>query len=166
MEEGWVEYTMELRDDQEQRQLREISSEQRLAFVKGLEVGCVIGVYCGGEGEVGHTFFWLAQVQRKSRVDAANGDSAVPFRAEKAGPGWDISRGEWILNIRWLQRVRVKVFKQAGEQVLALTSVLPLRVVWHKTTTNQYTLSDSQHEELLYLCRCVQELRPSYKPRV
>jgi hypothetical protein len=90
----------------------------------------------------------------------------VPFRAEKAGPGWDISRGEWILNIRWLQRVRVKVFKQAGEQVLALTSVLPLRVVWHKTTTNQYTLSDSQQEELLYLCRCVQELRPSYKLRV
>ena len=159
-------YTMELRDDQEQRQLREISSEQRLAFVKGLKVVDVIGVYCGGEGGVGHTFFWLAQVQRKSRVDAADGGSAVPFRAEKAGPGWDISRGEWILNIRWLQRVRVKVFKQAGEQVLALTSVLPLRVVWHKTTTNQYTLSDSQHEELLYLCRCVQELRPSYKLRV
>ena len=66
------------------------------------------------------------------------------------------------MNIRWLQRVRVEVFKQAGEQVLALTSVLPLRVVWHKTTTNQYTLSDSQQEELLYLCRCVQELRPSY----
>ena len=101
MEEGWVEYTMELRDDQEQRQLREISSEQRLAFVKGLKVGDVIGVYCGGEGEVGHTFFWLAQVQRKSRVDAADGGSAVPFRAEKADPGWDISRGEWILNIRW-----------------------------------------------------------------
>ena len=36
---------------------------------------------------------------------------AVPFRAEKADPGWDI---------RWLQRVRVEVFKQAGEQVLAL----------------------------------------------
>jgi hypothetical protein len=53
---------------------------------------------------------------------------AVPFRAEKAGPDWDI---------RWLQRVRVEVFKQAGEQVLALTSVLPLRVVWHKTPTNQ-----------------------------
>jgi hypothetical protein len=43
MEEGWVEYTMKLRDDQEQRQLREISSEQRLAFVKGLKVGDVIG---------------------------------------------------------------------------------------------------------------------------
>jgi hypothetical protein len=71
---------------------------------------------------VGHTVFWLAQVQRKSRVDAADGDSAVPFRAEKADPGWDISRGKWILNIRWLQRVRVKVFKQAGEKVLALTS--------------------------------------------
>jgi hypothetical protein len=61
---------MKLRDDQEQRQLREISSEQRLAFVKGLTVGDVIGVYCGGEGEVGHTFFWLAHpspAQKQSR---------------------------------------------------------------------------------------------------
>ena len=145
---------------------KELSHLTREQQSQGVKVGDVIGVYCGGEREVGHTFFWLAQVQRKSRVDAADGDSAVPFRAEKADPGWDISRGEWILNIRWLQRVRVKVFKQAGEQVLALTSVLPLRVVWHKTTTNQYTLSDSQQEELLYLCRCVQELRPSYQLRV
>jgi hypothetical protein len=61
MEEGWVEYTMGLKDDQEQRQLREISSEQRLAFVKGLEAGDVIGgcVLCtaGGRGEWGIRFF-------------------------------------------------------------------------------------------------------------
>jgi hypothetical protein len=105
---------------------------------------------------VGHTFFFrLAQVQRKSRVDAAaDGDiSTVPLQSRQrrqalAGTSRARARG---VNIRWLQRVRVKA--------------LPLRVVWHKTTTNQCTLSDSQQEELLYLCRCVQELRPSYKPR-
>jgi hypothetical protein len=59
----------------------------------------------------------------------ADGDSAVPFRAEKqAGPGWDISRGgvnfgHQVVAAGHEQRVRVKVFKQVGEQVLALTSV-------------------------------------------
>jgi hypothetical protein len=52
-----VEYTMQLRDYQAQRQLRVISSEQRLAFVKGLKVGDVIGVCtAGGRGKWGIRF--------------------------------------------------------------------------------------------------------------
>ena len=46
---------------------------------------------------------------------------AVPFKADKTDEGWDITRGEWILNIRWLKRLRAKVFETAGEQAIALT---------------------------------------------
>eukprot|EP00935_MAST-01C_sp_MAST-1C-sp1_P000947 g947.t1 len=159
LEEGWVEYTMKLKADADMRQLREISQERRLGFVKGLAAGDVIGVYCGkkGGGEVDHTFFWLARVQQKTRTNAMEGDSPVPFRADKDDPGWDIAQGEWILNIRWLKRVRAKVWIEASEQTITLTSVLPLRVVWAKTTTNQYTLSDTQHEELLHMCSTLDE---------
>ena len=99
-------------------------------------------------------------------MNAMDGDSPVPFKADKTDEGWDITRGEWILNtrgIRWLKRLRAKVFETAGEQAIALTSVLPVKVVWAKTSTNQFTLSNSQHEELLHLCACVKELDPRYK---
>jgi hypothetical protein len=89
LETGWVEYSMKLKEDTEARKLREITSKQRLDFIKGLKVGDVIGVYCGGTGDVDHTFFWLAKVQAKSRADAAIGDSPVLFKAavrdERAG---------------------------------------------------------------------------------
>jgi hypothetical protein len=52
-----VEYSMKLKEDTEARELREITSKQRLDFIKGLKVGDVIGVYCGGTGDVDHTFF-------------------------------------------------------------------------------------------------------------
>ena len=68
LETGWVEYSMKLKQDTEARELRKITVEQRLAFVKGLKVGDVVGVYCGGAGDVDHTFFWLAKVQAKSRA--------------------------------------------------------------------------------------------------
>ena len=154
---------MRLKQDAECRELRQISDERRLSFARGLKVGDVIGVWAGGEGDVDHTFFWLAQVQRRSIVNAMDGDSPVPFKADKTDKGWDITRGEWILNIRWLKRLRAKVFETAGEQAIALTSVLPVKVVWAKTSTNQFTLSNSQHEELLHLCACVKELDPRYK---
>lgn len=60
-------------------------------------------------------------------------------------------------------RRRAKVFITAGEQVIALTSVLPLRVTWKNTTTNQYTLSNSQHEELLHMCEEVNALDPRWQ---
>ena len=78
-------------------------------------------------------------------------------------PGWDFKKGEWILNVRWLKRVRAKVWVEAGEQAIALTSVLPVRIAWQTTTTNQYTLSNTQHEELLHMCRCVKALDPRWK---
>ena len=96
-------------------------------------------------------------------MNAMDGDSPVPFTADKKDEGWDIVKGEWILNIRWLKRLRAKVFITAGEQAIALNTVLPVRVTWATTTTNQFTLSNSQHEELLHLCACVKELDPRYK---
>ena len=113
--------------------------------------------------DVDHTFFWLAQVQRRSRVNAMDGDSPVPFTAEKDDPGWDLTRGEWILNIRWLKRLRAKVWTEASEQTIALTSVLPLKVVWHSTTRNQMTLSEAQHQELLHMCKEVKALDPRWQ---
>ena len=165
LEEGWVEYSMKLKKDAQCRELRQISDERRLAFAKGLRVGDVVGVYCGkeGGGDVDHTFFWLAQVQRRSRVNAMDGDSPVPFTAEKDDPGWDLTRGEWILNIRWLKRLRAKVWTEASEQTIALTSVLPLKVVWHSTTRNQMTLSETQHQELLHMCKEVKALDPRWQ---
>jgi hypothetical protein len=62
----------------------------------------VIGVYCGGTGDVDHTFFWLAKVQAKSRADAAIGDSPVFFKAAVRDEGWDIGASEFVLNIQWL----------------------------------------------------------------
>ena len=90
---------MKLKEDTEARELRKITVEQRLAFVKGLKVGDVVGVYCGGAGDVDHTFFWLAKVQAKSRADAAIGDSPVLFKAAARDEGWDIEASEYILNI-------------------------------------------------------------------
>jgi hypothetical protein len=101
--EGWVVYRIALKEDTELRQLREVSSERRLAFVNALGVGDVVGVYCAGGGaggEVDHTFFWLAKLQEKSRADARIGDSPVLMRADATDPSWDIARGEYILNIQ------------------------------------------------------------------
>ena len=47
LDEGWVEYGMRLKEDTEARELREISQERRLSYVKGLAVGGVIGVSAG-----------------------------------------------------------------------------------------------------------------------
>ena len=38
MEEGWVEYSMRLKQDAECRELRQISDERRLSFAKELSV--------------------------------------------------------------------------------------------------------------------------------
>ena len=164
LETGWVEYSMKLKEDTEARKLREITSKQRLDFIKGLKVGDVIGVYCGGTGDVDHTFFWLAKVQAKSRADAAIGDSPVLFKAAVRDEGWDIEASEFILNIQWLKRMgRAKWWGLAGEQIITLTSVLPVRVQWKNTSTYQYQLSDPQHEELLHLCKCVRVLEPNFQ---
>jgi hypothetical protein len=63
---------------------------------------CACTAAGGGGGKAGHTFFWLAQVQRKSRVDAADGGSAVPcFRAEASlSRGGGVLWGVWGLDIR------------------------------------------------------------------
>jgi hypothetical protein len=92
-----------------------------------LKVGDVIGVYCGGTGDVDHTFFWLAKVQAKSRADAAIADSPALFKAAVRDEGWDIEASEFILNIQWLKRMgRAKWWGLAGEQIITLTSVLPV----------------------------------------
>ena len=78
--------------------------------------------------------------------------------------GWDIEASEFILNIQWLKRMgRAKWWGLAGEQIITLTSVLPVRVQWKNTSTYQYQLSDPQHEELLHLCKCVRVLEPNFQ---
>ena len=126
--------------------------------------GDVVGVYCGGGtgGDVDHTYFWLAKVQAKSRADARIGDSPVMMRADAPDPHWDIDMGEYILNTQWLKRDTARVWRLAGEQIITLTSVLPVRVVWDRTTTHKHTLSQAQHHELTWICECVRELDPRY----
>jgi len=103
-------------------------------------------------------------VQAKSRADAAIGDSPVLFKAAVRDEGWDIEASEYILNIQWLKRMgRAKWWGLAGEQIITLTSVLPVRVLWKNTSTYQYQLSDPQHEELLHLCKCVRVLEPNFQ---
>ena len=102
--------------------------------------------------------------QTKSRADATIGDSPVLFKAAVRDEGWDIEASEFILNIQWLKRMgRAKWWGLAGEQIITLTSVLPVRVQWKNTSTYQYQLSDPQHEELLHLCKCVRVLEPNFQ---
>jgi hypothetical protein len=44
--------------------------------------------------------------------------------------------GEYILNTQWLKRDTARVWGLAGERIITLTSVLPVRVIWDRTTTN------------------------------
>jgi hypothetical protein len=46
---------------------------------------------------------------------------------------------------------RAKWWGLAGKQVITLTSVLYVRMQWGNSSTYQYQLADSQHEELLHL---------------
>jgi len=88
----------------------------------------------------------------------------VLFKAAARDEGWDIEASEYILNIQWLKRMgRAKWWGLAGEQVITLTSVLPVRVQWKNSSTYQYQLGDPQHEELLHLCKCVQVLEPNFQ---
>ena len=66
VETGWVEYSMKLKEDTEARELREITSKQRLDFVKGLKVGDVIGVYCGGQGMSTTPFSGLRKCRQRA----------------------------------------------------------------------------------------------------
>ena len=81
------------------------------------------------------------------------------FKAAARDEGWDIEASEYILNIQG----RAKWWGLAGEQVITLTSVLPVRVQWKNSSTYQYQLGDPQHEELLHLCKCVQVLEPNFQ---
>jgi len=77
---------------------------------------------------------------------------------------WNSQWLKYILNIQWLKRMgRAKWWGLAGEQIITLTSVLPVRVLWKNTSTYQYQLSDPQHEELLHLCKCVRVLEPNFQ---
>ena len=77
---------------------------------------------------------------------------------------WNSQWLKYILNIQWLKRMgRAKWWGLAGEQIITLTSVLPVRVQWKNTSTYQYQLSDPQHEELLHLCKCVRVLEPNFQ---
>jgi hypothetical protein len=68
--------------------------------------GCLwgFGVYCGGSGEVASRFFWLAEALPQSKQS-----NRVVFKAAKSDPAWDFKKGDYVLNIRWLERVDEKI---------------------------------------------------------
>jgi hypothetical protein len=45
-------------------------------------------------------FFWLAEALPQSKQS-----NRVVFKAAKSDPAWDFKKGNYVLNIRWLERV-------------------------------------------------------------
>ena len=82
---------------------------------------------------------------------------------EKTDPGWGIRRGDKVLNVRWMGRVKPEsdplVFKAGGMQKTLLKTVLPLRVSWGRTTTTRYYSGANQHADFGVLCDKVREIR-------
>jgi len=89
-----------LKEDTTRREARGLSNEKRGVFGKELNPGDVFGVYCGGSGEVTSRFFWLAEALPQSKQS-----NRVVFKAAKSDPAWDFKKGDYVLNIRWLERV-------------------------------------------------------------
>jgi hypothetical protein len=134
MSTGWVEYSMKFRDDIDLRETRSVSKEARAAFEKELRAGSVVGVYCGGEGEVGHLHFWLAVCKSKGKTAS----SKVTYKALDEDPGWDIKKGVTVLNVRWLERTDEdndqRLWRHGTDQTLSLDSILPYRITWEATS--------------------------------
>ena len=52
-------------------------------------------------------------------------EGAVAYKwDEPADEGWGFKRGDMVLDVRWLTRVRNKVYQYAGAQTILLESVL------------------------------------------
>jgi hypothetical protein len=45
-------------------------------------------------------FFWLAEALPQSKQS-----NRVVFKAAKSDPAWDFKKGDYVRNIRWLERV-------------------------------------------------------------
>jgi hypothetical protein len=95
-EQGWAPYEMVLVEDSTRRETRSISTETRKIFGSSLEPGACFPVYCGGVGEVDHSFFWMAQARPMNRQS-----NQVVFKAAASNPNWDIKKGDEVLNITW-----------------------------------------------------------------
>jgi hypothetical protein len=98
--EGWAPYSMQLKEVTTRRETRGLSNEKHGVFGKELNPGDVFGVYCGGSGEVTSRFFWLVEALPQSKQS-----NRVVFKAAKSDPAWDFKKGDYVLNIRWLERV-------------------------------------------------------------
>ena len=94
---------MKFAADREIRHRRSHSKEQRAEFANMFKEGGIIGVYCGGTGEVDCTWFFLAELQR-SKIEGA-----VAYKwDEPADEGWGFKRGDMVLDVRWLTRIRIR----------------------------------------------------------
>ena len=143
---GWVEYSMRLKGDAEP-----MSREARVQFAASLRAGNVIGVYCGGRGEIDYSRFWLAEVKPKEQRNT----SKVTYKAVADDPGWDIKKGAEVLNIRWLERANDSrlCFVRGAEHTICIGSVLPRKVVWESKVgrggTAAFTLSAEDEDDMV-----------------
>jgi hypothetical protein len=161
---GWITYKMKFHADHEIRQLRCHSKQERDKFAKTFKPGKFIGVYCGGSGVADSSWFFLAEL-----LEGEGGSVAYKW-TKPACEGWAVKRGDQVLNVRWLSRVRSKVYQSAGEQTILLESVLDTDTcidLQQKETrtsrgrTSQYKLFHLKKEdetELVRLCSVQSEV--------
>ena len=157
---------MKFRDDSDLRETRSVSKEARAVFEKELRAGSVVGVYCGGEGEVGHLHFWLAVCKSKGKTAS----SKVTYKALDEDPGWDIKKGVTVLNVRWLERTDEdndqRLWRHGTDQTLSLDSILPYRITWEATSGGKNPLmrmSEEDEAACIALCQRVKVVKPAFE---
>ena len=165
---GWVEYEMTLKDDVTSRETRQVSAQQRDVFASGLRAGSVVAVYCGGQGAVDHSYFWLAEVAARKKKT-----SKVTYKATKNDPNWDIKKGvDTVLNVRWLERTaddhRVFVYR-GGTQTISLECTLLHTVVWESTNqqgkkkATHMRLPEEKQDHIIGTCKQVKVLKDAWE---
>ena len=101
--------------------------------------------------------YWVAQCLAKDKHS-----EAVLHNADKTDPGWGIKRGDAVMNVQWYERSNKSnnlVFRPGIRQKILLRTILPLKVVWQKTTTDRYYISEYQHADFDALCDSVLEIK-------
>ena len=66
------------------------------------------------------------------------------------------------MNVQWYERSNKSnnlVFKPGIRHKILLRAILPLKVVWQKTTTDRYYISEYQHADFDALCDSVLEIK-------
>jgi hypothetical protein len=125
--------------------IRKCSMEIRANFAKNLHSGedCV-AVYCGERDPVG---YWIARCEASSKQS-----QAVVYTAKKDDDGWDIKKGEDVLNVTWMKRVSADRHLEhvfSSTQTITLNSILPVKAVWDKMHGNTSYLREECHYKIM-----------------